>query len=62
MIIIRALVEGIINVINAFPSNHGISDTFIPSTIVEGKHKLDFKRKMILFGAYVLAYTGNKKI
>ena len=59
ILMVRSLVEGIIAVLNAFPSNTGISKTLSPSTIVEGKPKLDFKRKIITFGSYALVYSGT---
>ena len=42
---VRSLIEGIIDMINAFPSKNRISNILSPSTIVERKPKLDFKRK-----------------
>ena len=59
ILMVRSLVEGIIAVLNAFPSKNAVSTTISPATIVEGKPKLDFKRKMIPFGAYALVYTGT---
>ena len=56
---VRSLVEGIVAVLNAFPSKNAVSSTISPATIVEGKPKLDLKRKMIPFGAYALVYTGT---
>ena len=56
---IRSLVESVVGMMNAFPSKQGISDTLSPSTIVEGKPKLDLKRKIITFGTYALVYTGT---
>ena len=41
---IRSLVEGIIEVMNAFPAKNGISETLRPATIVEGKPKFYFSR------------------
>ena len=54
---VRSLVEEIIVVLNAFPSKNAVSSTISPATMVEGKPKLDLKRKMIPFGAYALVYT-----
>ena len=51
---VRSLVKGIVAVLNAFPSKNSVSSTISPTTIVEGKPKLDLKRKMIPFGAYEL--------
>ena len=57
ILMVRSLVEGIIAVLNAFSSKNAVSSTISPATIVEGKAKLDLKRKMIPFGAYALVYT-----
>ena len=42
-----------------FPSKTGISQTIIPSTIVEGKDKPDLGQKKIAYGSYVLAHIGT---
>ena len=57
ILMVKSLVEGVVGMMNAFPSKQGISDTLSPSTIVEGKSKLDLKRKIITFGTYALIYT-----
>ena len=44
--------------LNAFPSKNHISDTISLVTIIEGKHKLDLEKKMIVFGSYALVYSG----
>ena len=54
---VRSLVEGITDVLNAFPSKNGITDTISPATIIEGKPKMDLQRKVIVFGSYALVYT-----
>ena len=59
ILMVRSLVEGVVGMMNAFPSKQGISNTLSPSTIVEGKAKLDLARKMITFGSYALVYTGT---
>ena len=59
ILMVRSLVEAIIEVLNAFPSKNAISTTISPATIVEGKPKMDFKRDMIAFGAYALVYTDT---
>jgi hypothetical protein len=59
ILMIRSLIEGIVDVLNAFPSSGGISDTLSPSTIVEGKPKLDLSKDIIVFGAYTLVYTDT---
>ena len=57
ILMVKSLVEGVVGMMNAFPSKQGISDTLSPSTIVEGKPKLDLKSKMITFGTYALIYV-----
>ena len=57
ILMVRSLVEGMVAMMNTFPSKQGVSDTLSPSNIVEGKPKLDLKRKMITFGTYALVYT-----
>ena len=59
ILMVRSLVEGVVGMMNAFPSKQGISNTLSPSTIVEGKAKLDLARKMITFGSYAVVYTGT---
>ena len=54
---VRSLIEGGMDIIKAFPSKNSISDTVSPSTIVEGKPKLDFSKPKISFGSYALLYT-----
>ena len=44
--------------LNFFPKN-AISDTMGPAMLVEGKHKLDFGKKEIEFGAYAMVYVGT---
>ena len=56
---LRSLVEGIIAVLNAFLSKNVVSSTISPATIVEGRPKLDLKRKIIPFDACVLVHTGT---
>ena len=43
-----------------FPSKNGISEDLAPSTIVEGRQKLDMNKKRAEFGAYALVYTGTE--
>jgi len=57
---IRALIEGIIYILNSFPSKTGISQTMSPAMIVEGQPKINFSSKMIAFGAYALVYSTTK--
>ena len=59
ILMVRSLVEGIVEILNAFPSENGVSSTMSPSTIVEGKPKLDLQKKMICFGSYAIVYTDT---
>ena len=45
-LMVRSPVEGVTDMINAFPSKTGISKSLSPSTIAEGKPKLDLSRPM----------------
>ena len=56
---LRSLIEGIVEILNEFPSAGGISDTLSPSTIVTGKPKLDLSKDKIVFGAYALVYIDT---
>ena len=55
----KSLIEGVINMLNFFTSKNAISDTMGPAILVEGKHKLDFGKKRIEFGAYAMVYIGT---
>ena len=52
-------IEGVIDMLNFFPSKNAISDTMGPAMLVEVKHKLDFGKKRIEFGAYAMVYVGT---
>ena len=56
---IRSLIEVIVDTMNAFPSEESVSETLSPSTVVEGKPKLDLSKYIIVFGAYALVYTDT---
>ena len=56
---VRSLAEGIAEVLNTFPSTSRITDTISPAIIIEGKSKMNFQRKMIVFGSYTLVYIGT---
>ena len=55
-----SLIEGVVDILNFFPSENGISEDLAPSTIVEGRQKLDMNKKRAEFGAYALVYTGTE--
>ena len=59
ILIVRPLIKGIVDVMDAFPSEDGVSETLSPSTIVEGKLKLDLSKGIISFGSYALVYTDT---
>ena len=59
MLMVRSLIEAIVESLNAFPSPTGISKTMSPSTIVEGKPKPNFGAKMITYGSYALVHSGT---
>ena len=59
ILMVRSLVEGVVGMMNVFSSKKGIPCTLDPSNIVEGKAKLDLKRKIITFGTYALIHTGT---
>ena len=56
----QSLTEGVIDMLNFFPSKNVISDTMGPAMLVEGKQKLDFGKKRIEFVAYAMVYMGEK--
>ena len=53
---IHALVMYILQHLNDFPADNGISSTISPSTIVDGFPKPDMKHKKICFGSYALIW------
>ena len=57
ILMVRSLIEDVLDILNAFPSKNCISDTISPATIVERKSKLDFSKPKISFGSYAIAYT-----
>ena len=59
ILVVRSLIKGIVSTLNIFPSKHGVSDTLNPSTIIEGKPKLDLNTKVISFDIYALIYAGT---
>ena len=60
-----ALVEGVIQWLNALTSPNGVSDMMIPESIFPGNQNPDLNQKRVIFEAYVMVYIGtenNKKI
>ena len=55
---VRSLIEGVVFMLNSFPSKTGISNTMSPGMIVEGRPKIDFSKKKVAFGTYVLVTEG----
>ena len=58
-IMTKELISGVVNILNAFPVENGISDTLSPGTIVDGRRKLNLINKRINFGAYAHIHTGT---
>ena len=54
-----SVVQGVLDLINAFPMDNGISFDMSPGMIVERKQKLDMNQNRIEFGAYALVYLGT---
>jgi hypothetical protein len=50
---------GIINALNTFPSDNGISVHLSPESIVDGRNKMDMNVKRINFGSYAYIHTGT---
>ena len=48
----KNLVEGIVGLLNDFPSKNGVSQTMSPSMIVTGAQMPDYNIKRIVFGSY----------
>jgi len=59
-LMVMGLVENSMLCLNAFPSIGGISDFMSPSSIVEGKPKLDMNIKKIVYGTYAMVFIGTK--
>ena len=47
MIMMQYLVEEAVELLNYFPSKNSVSETIIPSIVVEGKGKIDMGLKSI---------------
>ena len=60
MLMVRYLVEGTTDALNACTSKNGITETIRPATLIEGKPKMDIQRKVIVFGSHALVYKGTK--
>ena len=58
-IIIQSLILCVFKWLDEFPTKGWISKTINPCMIVEGKNP-DFNQERILFGSYVLVYTGTR--
>ena len=59
ILVVRSLVQAIIEVLNDFPPKNATSTSISASKVVEGKPKMNFKRDTIALGAYALVYTGT---
>ena len=58
-IMTQELICGIINIMNSFPSQTGISKTISPGTIVDGRSKMTINKKMISYGSYAYVYIDS---
>ena len=56
---VRELLAGIMNMMNAVPNMNGISDTMSPGTMVDGRSKLDVSLKRINFGSYAFIHIDT---
>ena len=56
----KSLIEGVIDMLNFFPSKNAIPDTMGPALLIERKQKIDLGKKQIEFGAYAMVYMGTK--
>ena len=59
-LMIVSLIEHVADMLNSFPSKEGILTTMSPSTIVEGKPKIDLNQKTLPYGAYAQVWIGTK--
>ena len=55
----KNLVEGIVGLLNDFPSNNGESQKMSPSMIVTGAQMPDYNIKRIVFGSYAQVHLGT---
>ena len=55
----KSLVEGIVGLLNDFPSKDGVSQTMSPSMIVTGAQMPDYNIKKIVFGSYAQVHLGT---
>ena len=61
-IVTRSLIDGVVDLLNRFPSKYRMSDTLRPSTIVEVRLTVYMVQKNIAFGSYAMVHisTTNK--
>ena len=55
----RSLIEGVVDLLNRFPSKYGVSGTLSSSTILEGRPKLDMEQKKTDFSSYTMVHNGT---
>ena len=53
------MVELIIDLLNSFPNEQGISETLSPNAIVKGKARLNYNHLKTAFGSYAQVYIGT---
>ena len=56
-LMIMSSIEGVVDMLNFFPSETDMSEDLKTSMIVEGRQKLEMYKKCEEFGAYPLFYT-----
>ena len=49
--------EGVVELMNCFPSKKGISDDISPAMMLEGKPKLDMNMKILELSAYAFIFV-----
>ena len=55
----KSPIEGVVDLLNRFPSKDGVSDNLSTSTIVEGIPKVDMGQNKLAFGSYALVQIGT---
>ena len=59
ILMVTSLIEAMTEVLNAFPSNTGLSSTLNPANIVERNPKFNFGKEMIAFAYYALVRESS---
>ena len=56
----KSVVEGAVDLLNAFPSKNSVSDVISPSAIIQGRDKIDLSRKRLEFRSYAMVFSKTK--